>query len=148
LLFQRAIVVIALLIFWLFGMYNIMVTLFGYVFSDTPARIDYKSFAAHPVGIVYPTFNDFSADHLRQSMQQWHEQTHTYLVDDSTEPDIIAETDWFASLHDDVTVVRRDGREGYKAGAINHAIETVINEPFFALMDLLKSYLRTSSQRR
>lgn len=134
-LLVRAIVVIALPIFWLFGMYNIVVTLFGYVFPDSPDRVSSETFAEQSVAIVYPTFNDFSADHLRQSMHQWHEQTHTYIVDDSTEPDIIAAIDWFASLHDDVTVVRRDGREGYKAGAINHAIATVIDEPFIALMD-------------
>lgn len=131
----RAIVCISLPIFWLFGLYNIVITFYGYLIPDNPDRVPYSKFADTPVAIVYPTFNDFSADHLSQSMQQWHMPVHTYIVDDSTDQSIIDEIDWFESVHDDVTVVRREGREGYKAGGINHAIETAIDEPFFALMD-------------
>lgn len=131
----RVIVCISLPIFWLFGLYNIVITLFGYVFTDEPDRVPYAEFADAEVAIVYPTFNDFSADHLSASMEQWHQHIHTYIVDDSTDQDIIDEIDWFESIHDDVTVVRREGREGYKAGGLNHAIETAIDEEFLALMD-------------
>lgn len=129
------IIAVSLCVFWLFGYYNIVVTAFGYLVSDSPDRVPYEQFADEPVAIAYPTFNDFSADHLAASMQQSHDRVHTYIVDDSTDESVVAEIDAFAAERDDVTIVRRPGREGYKAGALNYALEHVIDEEYFVIMD-------------
>ncbi|MFT4923573.1 MAG: cellulose synthase/poly-beta-1,6-N-acetylglucosamine synthase-like glycosyltransferase, partial [Haloarculaceae archaeon] len=130
-----AVIVLSLPVFWLFGVYNIVVTAVGYRSKTEPERIPYGVMEDREVAIVYPTYNDFMPGHLERSRHQSHENTHTYIVDDSTEEAVIAEIDDYATGDRDVTVVRREGREGFKAGGINHALETAIDEPFFVLMD-------------
>ena len=125
----------ALAVFWLLGLYNITVTLFGTLYTPNAPDGDYTDYADADVAILYPTYNDFSPYHLDRSRTQSHEQTHTYIVDDSTDEAVVAEIDAYAAQYDDVSVVRREGREGFKAGAINHALETSIDEPYFALLD-------------
>ncbi len=130
-----SIIALSLPVFWMFGLYNIFVTFIGFFCGKNPSRRDYREVKDTPVAIVYPTFNDFSPMHLDESRQQDHEHTYTYIVDDSTDPDIIAEIDAYAAAREGVTVIRREGREGFKAGGLNHALEHVIDEPYFALMD-------------
>jgi len=130
-----AIIVGSLCVFWLFGFYNVVVTAFGYLTWDRPDVAPYEDFRDEAVAIIYPTYNDFSQYHLDKSRDQTHANTHVYIVDDSTDEQIVNEIDAYAADDSDVTVVRREGREGYKAGAINHALETAIDEPYFALLD-------------
>ncbi len=130
-----AVIVLSLPVFWLFGVYNIVVTAIGYLTETDPKRIPYGVMQNREVAIVYPTYNDFMRGHIDRSRQQSHENTHTYIVDDSTDEAVISEIDDYAADDPGVTVVRREGRAGFKAGGINHALETAIDEPFFVLMD-------------
>jgi GT2 family glycosyltransferase len=59
-----------------------------------------------------------------------------YILDDSSNPVFRSQVDRFAARHPGtVRVVRRSDRRGFKAGNINHALETVAKEPLFALAD-------------
>lgn len=122
-------------IFWVYGAYNLLSTAFGFLTDVRPRRVPYERFREEDVAILYPTYNDFSDTALAASIQQTHPRVRTYVLDDSTDPDVRARIDAFAREHPRVTVVRRAERAGFKAGALNHAMRAVVREPFLVLMD-------------
>ena len=67
------------------------------------------------VGLLYCTYNDFSATSLLKSMQQDYPRSRTVILDDSTKPEIIAAADEFSRRYE-VPISRRPDREGFKAG--------------------------------
>jgi cellulose synthase/poly-beta-1,6-N-acetylglucosamine synthase-like glycosyltransferase len=70
------------------------------------------------VGLLYCTRDDFNGDSLLASMQQDYPGCFTVILDDSTDSDMMAAIDEFASEHG-VRVSRRPDRAGFKAGNLN-----------------------------
>ena len=85
------------------------------------------------VAILYTTMNDVVPDCLERI-----EQTHpisVYVLDDSSDPERRRTVDEICDLRGYV-VLRRDAREGYKAGAINNWLQRYgSNYDYFVVLD-------------
>lgn len=111
--------------FWLNGVKDFLYVVWYYIFRrKLNARyqevVDVKiPKDADKILMVYCTCNDFDGESLRQSMKQNYERFDVVILDDSTEEEYKVKINEFALRHG-VKVVRREGREGFKAGNINH----------------------------
>ncbi|MGL4339344.1 MAG: glycosyltransferase family 2 protein [Rhodoglobus sp.] len=84
------------------------------------------------VALLYCTANDFDGEALMRSMEQSH-HVRTVILDDSTDPDVIARIDDFA-LSNKAQVVRRVTRSGFKAGNINNYLRLHPDENDFVVI--------------
>ncbi|MBU6374347.1 MAG: glycosyltransferase, partial [Alphaproteobacteria bacterium] len=91
---------------------------------------------APAVAVLYTTCDDFVERSAESCVALDYPNFHVYLLDDSRSEAARARVDAFAARHlESVTVVRRADRRGFKAGNLNHALENVAAEPFFAVVD-------------
>ncbi len=115
--------------FWLNGVKDFLYVVWYYIFRKKMWKryedvIDTDvSGATDEVLMVYCTCNDFDGKSLARSMRQDYARTTTVILDDSTDEAYKAVIDRFASEHN-VKVVRRDNRIGFKAGNINHYLQS------------------------
>ncbi|MBK6705240.1 MAG: glycosyltransferase [Caulobacteraceae bacterium] len=121
---------------WLYGFYNIAVVVFALI-DRSIRREPVPVVTAKPaVAILYTTCDDFVERSAESCVEQDYPNFHVYLLDDSSTLAARARVDDFAIRHPDrVTVVRRQNRQGFKAGNLNHALEKVAHEPLFAVVD-------------
>ena len=111
--------------FWLNGVKDFLYVIWYYLFRRRMLRryhdvIDTDvSGATDKVLMVYCTCNDFDGKSLAESMKQTYPHTTTVILDDSTDEEYCRAVDAFAKQHG-LQVVRREGREGFKAGNLNH----------------------------
>lgn len=126
---------------WLYGFYNIGIMVFVFIhrfFSKKPERelttLTLQEYP--PVAILYTTCNDFVEESVVSCLKQDYENFTVYILDDSSDPEIKNYIDEFAERYsDEVVVVRRKDREGFKAGNMNNALEHHVSEPYFAVAD-------------
>lgn len=69
--------------------------------------------------LIYCTCNDFDGNSLAKSMQQNYHNFETIILDDSNDISFIKKVNEF-SLENNVKVIRRENRIGFKAGNINN----------------------------
>ena len=69
--------------------------------------------------MVYCTCNDFDGNSLKKSMQQTYKNVRTVILDDSNSEEYKKMVDDFGR-ENNVEVIRRPDRVGFKAGNINH----------------------------
>lgn len=125
---------------WLYGIYNASIVVFSLwyrCFGRKPETfvVDICS-VLPPVAILYTTYNDFVERSAISCVNQDYPSFTVYLLDDSTDPESMAEVDRFASRFSDrVRVVRRDDRVGFKAGNLNNCLRTVAKEKYYAIAD-------------
>lgn len=74
------------------------------------------------VALLYCTYDDADGEAIASLLDQDHTAADVYVLDDSTDPDARAVVD-DAVAGTDATVVRRDDRSGFKAGALNHWLD-------------------------
>ncbi len=90
------------------------------------------------VAILVPVYNepkDIVDRTLEQARQvRWSGDVKIYLLDDSDEKEHMDAMDGLAAKHG-CEVVRRDARDGFKAGNVNNAVKTAVDEPFFVILD-------------
>lgn len=99
------------------------------IISSTP------SFKTPPkVLLLYCTCNDFNEEALRVCMRQKYDNFETVILDDSTKQEYLEKIDAFAR-ETGVTLVRRDNREGFKAGNLNHYLQGKTDYDFFVVLD-------------
>lgn len=127
--------VIFIPIAWLYGIYNLSVVLFALVDRLLPARPQELGAADTPVAVLYTTCNDFVETSALSCAKLDYERFRVYILDDSSDRDIMRRIDRFAARYDHVQVVRRRDREGFKAGNLNHALGHVVQEPLFVIAD-------------
>jgi cellulose synthase/poly-beta-1,6-N-acetylglucosamine synthase-like glycosyltransferase len=127
---------------WLYGYYNVGVILFAIAFrrlrKATPADAhDTMPIPAPTVALLYLTCNDFVEASAASCITQDYSSYHIYMLDDSSDAACQAQVDAFAASHaEQVTVVRRADRRGFKAGNLNHGLaHAAICEPLFAIVD-------------
>ena len=130
---------------WLYGIYNVAIVSFAWVYRHSMARrylserfrqCDAAPADAPAVAVLYTTCNDFVERSAISCVNLAYANYHVYLLDDSTDPAAQARIDAFAARHLDlVTVVRRGDKSGFKAGNLNHALSKVAKEPLFAVVD-------------
>jgi len=110
-------------LFWFFGGYYVMLGLFTAVswLTRTPGPAPVRR--GPPVALLYVTMNDFQERAALSCVRQSYDPCHVFILDDSVDASSRASVDAFAKSHPGaVTVVRRPGRQGYKAGSINAAL--------------------------
>ena len=73
--------------------------------------------------MVYCTCNDFDGNSLKKCLDQDYKNVRTVILDDSTDKEYIDKVNNFA-LNNNIKVVRRQNREGFKAGNINHYLQS------------------------
>jgi len=111
--------------FWLNGVKDFIYVIWYYAFrSRLYARYQKVvetdvSHAEDKILLAYCTCNDFDGTSLEKSLQQDYPHFDAVILDDSTEREYIERVNEFALRHG-IKVVRREGREGFKAGNINH----------------------------
>lgn len=126
---------------WLYGIYNIAVVgfaIFYRFFSVKSTEILSAKALAHypPVAILYTTCNDFVEESVLSCVQQDYPFFKVYILDDSSQEMYKNRVDAFAAQYPElVQVVRRPDRKGYKAGNMNHGLEKIAQEPYFAIAD-------------
>lgn len=124
---------------WLYAAYNVSVILFATIYRYTrkPAKEVAITGIAPPVALLYTTCNDFVEQSLLSCLRQDYDNFRLYILDDSSDPDYKRQVDRFAARYpEQVRVVRRADRRGFKAGNLNHGLtRAAITEPYFALVD-------------
>jgi len=124
------------IIFWMLAAYYVAVVIFSFLSRPLPA-MGIPEDEMPEVAILYTTCNDFCAEAAESCLNQDYPNFHVFLLDDSTKEEIRAEVDAFHAAHPDkTTIVRRNSRQGFKSGALNHALRSVAAKyPFFAVVD-------------
>ena len=126
---------------WLYGIYNLSVVAFATLHRrrakhhPEPPVAEPTLRSIPPVAVLYTTYNDFSEDAARSCVELDYPDMTVYLLDDSTDATYQRRVDSFAALHPGVEVVRRENRSGFKAGNLNHALDTVVDQPYFVVVD-------------
>ncbi len=111
--------------FWLNGVKDFLYVVWYYLFRRRLYRryrevVDTDvSRVKDKVLMVYCTCNDFDGESLERSLRQSYPHFDTVILDDSTEEEYKERINAFA-LSRGIKVVRREGREGFKAGNINN----------------------------
>jgi cellulose synthase/poly-beta-1,6-N-acetylglucosamine synthase-like glycosyltransferase len=121
--------------FWLNGVKDLVYTLyFHFAVAGHQPVVPPRGDGSEPhVLLLYTTCNDFSPESLVACLKQDYRNYEVVVLDDSTDPDYRARVDEFAATHG-LGVVRRDAREGFKAGNLNHYLRKS-GWDFFALLD-------------
>lgn len=115
--------------FWLNGVKDFLYVIWYYAFRKKLWRRYHDvmetdvSGATEKVLLAYCTCNDFDGKSLELSMKQSYPYVTTVILDDSTEESYKTAVDGFAKEHG-VQVVRREDRKGFKAGNINHYLQS------------------------
>ncbi len=88
--------------------------------------------------LIYCTCNDFDGKSLEQSIKQKYHNFETVILDDSSKEEYKAQIDEFAKKYN-IKVVRRQNREGFKAGNINNYLMSKEcrsqNYDYFVILD-------------
>ncbi len=115
--------------FWLNGVKDFIYVIWYYIFRKKMWARYYDvidtdvSHAKDKVLMAYCTCNDFDGKSLERSMKQNYPHVTTVILDDSTDEEYKAAVDEFAKKHA-IQVVRRENRVGFKAGNINHYLQS------------------------
>ena len=84
--------------------------------------------------LLYCTCNDFNADALQTCMRQDYDNFQTVILDDSSKKEYLERIDEFAKTHG-AELVRRENREGFKAGNLNHYLQGKTDYDYFVVLD-------------
>ena len=85
--------------------------------------------------LLYCTCNDFNPTALLQSSHQHYNNYKTVILDDSTDQRYVKQIDDFVDTHAQFELVRRVGRQGYKAGNLNNYLEGRTDYDYFVVLD-------------
>ena len=121
--------------FWLNGVKDVLYTAWYYLFVRSHRiTLPYRPLLREPlVLLVYCTRNDFNGDSLGKSMRQLYGNVRTVILDDSDKEMYLRQVDEFAATNQ-VEVVRRIGRVGFKAGNLNNFLCDAEYD-FFVILD-------------
>lgn len=115
--------------FWLNGVKDFLYVIWYYAFRKKLYARYYEaidtdvSAAKDKILLAYCTCNDFDGNSLEKSMRQTYPYFDVVILDDSTKTEYKTQVNEFALRHG-VKVVRRKDREGFKAGNINHYLQS------------------------
>lgn len=84
--------------------------------------------------LLYCTCNDFNAQALEACMEQKYDNFETVILDDSSKQEYIREIDRFAK-RTGATLIRRENREGFKAGNLNNYLQGKTDYDYFVVLD-------------
>ncbi len=84
--------------------------------------------------LLYCTCNDFNEDALRISMTQDYDNYKVVILDDSNKENYKTQIDKF-SAENNIEVVRREDRKGFKAGNLNNYLSKNKDYDYFVILD-------------
>ena len=84
--------------------------------------------------LVYCTCDDFEESSLKKCIRQTYKNTETVILDDSNKEDYKNRVDAFARKNN-ITVIRRKDRRGFKAGNINNYLKNKTDYDYFVILD-------------
>ena len=133
-------VLVCLALFWFYGIHFFAFFLFTLLErrrKRQPPHPGQKPQEFPRVAILYPTANDFEYRVVLSCVKQRYPNFHVFLLDDSNRKEYRAQVDAFHREFSQITtVVRRESREGFKAGNINNALAMIDSDyEFFAICD-------------
>lgn len=141
---------------WLYAFYNVGVVIYATFyryFSSEKYLMDLELPFEPAVALLYATCNDFNLRSAISCLNQDYSNFTLYLLDDSSDEKYKQQVDEFASRYpEEVRVIRRANRKGFKAGNLNNALShAAVTEPFFAIADadevLPRDFLLRSMRR-
>ncbi len=115
--------------FWLNGVKDFLYVVWYYLFRRKLYRRYYEvidvdvSRAKDKILMAYCTCNDFDGESLKKSIRQNYPHFDVVILDDSTTEEYKEKVNEFALEHG-IKVVRRGDRTGFKAGNINHYLQS------------------------
>ncbi len=115
--------------FWLNGVKDFLYVIWYYAFRKKLYRRYYEvidvdvSHAKDKILMAYCTCNDFDGESLARSIKQTYPHFDVVILDDSTTEEYKEKVNEFALAHG-IKVVRRGDRTGFKAGNINHYLQS------------------------
>ena len=123
--------------FLFYSIYHLTALIFVLLHKRSPKPVFPSLELDIPVGIIMTVCDDFKKQSAMTILEQDYSNFHLYICDDSSEPSIHAEIDGFRKSHPHkITVIRRSGRRGFKAGSLNDALKSgIIKEPLLLLVD-------------
>ncbi|MFH1777332.1 MAG: glycosyltransferase [Candidatus Omnitrophota bacterium] len=129
--------IICLDIFWFYAIFHMTILTFSYFLKERTQQLKPIQKQHPPVALLYVTYNDFRADAVLSCINQDYDNSHAFILDDSTDSKYINNIDKFAGKYaKKVTVIRREKREAFKAGNINHALKLIaVQYDYFAISD-------------
>lgn len=84
--------------------------------------------------LLYCTCNDFNPEALKFCMSQDYDNFKAVILDDSSKEEYKAQIDEFAKQNN-VEVVRRENRTGFKAGNLNNYLNNHKDYDYFVILD-------------
>lgn len=84
--------------------------------------------------LLYCTCNDFNAEALKACMGQDYDNFETVILDDSSKAEYKEKIDAFAA-ETGAKIVRRENREGFKAGNLNNYLKGRTDYDYFVVLD-------------
>ncbi|MFH1776996.1 MAG: glycosyltransferase family 2 protein [Candidatus Omnitrophota bacterium] len=139
---KLAVILFTLLLdlFWFYAFFHLVTIAFSY-FTNTislnslPAAVK-KTDPLPGAALLYTTCDDFKEAAVLSCINQDYENYHTYILDDSRDPDFIRKIDNFVRLYSQsVSIIRRKNKQGYKAGNINNALGKLPDITYFSISD-------------
>jgi glycosyltransferase involved in cell wall biosynthesis len=123
-------------IFWLWGLYYFWHSLLSLLKPFFMAHLPVGSLQDEPVAILYTTCDDFDPLACQSCLCQSYKNIRMFICDDSKSPTYWHSIDnWVKECGQQVTVVRRPEKSGFKAGNLNFAIRHLVQEEFIVLCD-------------
>ena len=134
-------VLFCLALFWFYGIYFWAFFLMGQLSRRGLATgitgTDGEQGDLPQVAILYTAADDFEYQAALSCVEQRYHNFHVFLLDDSARQESRAQIDAFhAAFPALTTVIRRNSREGFKAGNLNNALAVMSDDyPLFAISD-------------
>ena len=86
--------------------------------------------------LLYTTCNDFDEKSLKKCIKQKYSNFETFILDDSNNSKYIEKINNFIKKYPEIKIIRRENREGFKAGNINNFLQNYhIDYDYFVLLD-------------
>lgn len=134
-------VLVCLAVFWFYGIHSYALFLFTHLERRRrkrhPVHAEQKPHYRPRVAILHPTADDFDHRAALSCVTQRYPNFHVFLLDDSSRDEYRTQVDAFHREFPQLTtVIRRENREGFKAGNLNNALAMVGSDhELFAICD-------------
>jgi hypothetical protein len=130
---------VVLAYFFLVGIFNLVVNIQSRVLDHSVTGTPLKYWPR--VALFYLTYNDFNEGSASSMLRSSYPNQEIWILDDSTDEASKASIDQFVSSSpQQIRLVRRPNRDGFKAGAINSALSLRSRK-----QDSRKSYIRIAN---
>jgi cellulose synthase/poly-beta-1,6-N-acetylglucosamine synthase-like glycosyltransferase len=129
---------ILLNLFWFYAFYHFVIIVFSYFKKTSVYHVSniFNTADHSHVALLYTTCNDFKEDAVLSCLSQDYPNVHTFILDDGDDEAFKKRIDEFCRHHkDDVTVMRRNGRQGFKAGNLNNCLKAINGFEYISVSD-------------